>query len=523
MDGEDGAGATPAAATAGTAAKKQRARPKRASKAAAQPGVPQDESEGRFHCNNCSRDLSLIPRMRCAECVDYDLCLDCFSVGAVLWPHKNTHAYRIIELVTDAAFAESWGADEEERVLEGLELYGLGNWEAVCKLVGDHRSSSTTEAHYLATFLNARTAPLPDPSRIVPVAEAAALEDREEEPEAKSLRVMHMYQDDEVAGWMPRRGDFVYEWDNEAEDVVADMDITEEDNPQELELKLRVLEIYNTKLDERERRKEFVTQRGLLEYKAIMNQEKKMNKEERELKERLKPFARFQSREQNHEFMRSLAEERNLRQSIELLKEGRSAGETSVAECHKLAASMRSKREYVSEPTVTEMIQNFAKSKRPVCTLRPDEHGVVPLRSQISDKCDEKAFFAAIKHHPGVDLLSQRELELCQSIRMSPHQYCVLKEFLIREGCRVGNMKRKDAKIVRLESNKVNKVFEYLVGCGWISSSDVKITSSASPPANSAVGSGASPASHPPAPAPFLGESMELPNMDGLFSGAGME
>lgn len=52
----------------------------------------------RFHCNYCARDLSSTIRARCAECTDFDLCLDCFSVGATLWPHSPTHAYRLVEV-----------------------------------------------------------------------------------------------------------------------------------------------------------------------------------------------------------------------------------------------------------------------------------------------------------------------------------------------------------------------------------------------------------------------------------------
>ena len=34
-------------------------------------------------------------RVRCAVCADVDLCLECFSVGVRLGPHRPDHAYQI--------------------------------------------------------------------------------------------------------------------------------------------------------------------------------------------------------------------------------------------------------------------------------------------------------------------------------------------------------------------------------------------------------------------------------------------
>ena len=34
------------------------------------------------------------PCYQCAECSDFDLCVECFSVGVELHPHKASHKYR---------------------------------------------------------------------------------------------------------------------------------------------------------------------------------------------------------------------------------------------------------------------------------------------------------------------------------------------------------------------------------------------------------------------------------------------
>lgn len=125
---------------------------------------------------------------------------------------------------------------------------------------------------------------------------------------------MHLHQNELIAGWMPKRADFVYEWDNEAEDVIAQMEITDEDSKYEKEIKKRVLEVYNSKLDERQRRKEFVTSRGLLDVKSNEQQDKKRSREEKELRDKMKVFARFQLEMDHQAFLKGMLDERSVRQ-----------------------------------------------------------------------------------------------------------------------------------------------------------------------------------------------------------------
>lgn len=49
-----------------------------------------------YHCNYCRKDISYGVRTRCAVCNDFDLCIECFSVGVELQGHMNDHDYKII-------------------------------------------------------------------------------------------------------------------------------------------------------------------------------------------------------------------------------------------------------------------------------------------------------------------------------------------------------------------------------------------------------------------------------------------
>jgi len=65
---------------------------------------------------------------------------------------------------------------------------------------------------------------------------------------------------------MPKRGDFEHEYDNDAELILAEMEFNEDDNEEIIEMKHKILEIYNARLDQRIRRKKMVIEHGLLDF-----------------------------------------------------------------------------------------------------------------------------------------------------------------------------------------------------------------------------------------------------------------
>ncbi len=73
----------------------------------------------------------------------------------------------------------------------------------------------------------------------------------------------------DLPGYMPLREDFDYEYENSAEQILADMEFCADDHASEVALKLEVLKIYNKKLDERNRRKRFVIDRGIVDVKKL--------------------------------------------------------------------------------------------------------------------------------------------------------------------------------------------------------------------------------------------------------------
>lgn len=105
-----------------------------------------------------------------------------------------------------------------------------------------------------------------------------------------------------------------------------------------------MIELYNARLDERIRRKKFVIERGLLDFKKIQKYERKKTKEEREIINTMKIFARFNSAEDHEKLVNSLIKERLLREVIEQLKYFKSKGLTSLDQIEKFIDTQKKKQ-----------------------------------------------------------------------------------------------------------------------------------------------------------------------------------
>jgi hypothetical protein len=91
-------------------------------------------------------------------------------------------------------------------------------------------------------------------------------------------------------------------------------------------MKFKILEIYNARLDERIKRKNFVIERDLLDFNKQSIQDKTRTKEEKEIYNLMKVFARFNKPEDHEKLVQGIIKEKLIRQRIEELKYYRKLG-----------------------------------------------------------------------------------------------------------------------------------------------------------------------------------------------------
>jgi transcriptional adapter 2-alpha len=125
----------------------------------------------------------------------------------------------------------------------------------------------------------------------------------------------------EIHGYMPGRKEFELEYENEADQIVKDIEFEDQDTKEDHELKCAVLNSYNRILDLRKARKDFVFERNFVDFKRIQSIEKKRPKEEKELYQKYRVFAKMQTAQDFDDFMDGMINELRLRQRIQSLQE----------------------------------------------------------------------------------------------------------------------------------------------------------------------------------------------------------
>ncbi|GAO49368.1 transcriptional adaptor 2 [Saitoella complicata NRRL Y-17804] len=512
-------------------------------------------------CDSCVANLTHTVHIQCVVCPSYDSCVQCWAKGAetgtaaaaatgceggneeVKSPvatgrgHKKDHAYRVIEEHAFPIFDEDWGADEENMLIEGCEQFGLGNWQDVADHIGS-RTKEECADHYYKVYLASDTWPLPNMNLQFPhdpkefrqrkrrrIERLQALSKQPLPPRPKpmaSVPAMH-----EIQGYMPARLDFEHEFENEAEMSIKDMqfeDKLETEAPGDVDLKLATLEIYNARLTRRVERKRAILEHGLLEYKKLQSIEKKKTKEERDVMNKAKVFARLMTKQDHEQFVDGLLAEHNLRRRIAELQEWRRNGLTTVEQGNKYELDKQQRALAIRNPVglgpADRLASRYTNPRRdsmsmtdatpPPMSYSPSPHlaGIpqptpIPMHPGMpmsAGKGPRKPpnplnISTAADYH----LLTPSEQTLCSQLRILPKPYLVIKETLFRELLRTGGQlkKRQARELIKIDVNKTARIFDFLVSQNW-----VKVPGSMSGPPAPGGPPGMSGAGAAPAPAP---------------------
>lgn len=350
----------------------------------------------------------------------------------------------------------------------------------------------------------------------------------------------------EVQGFMPGRLEFETEFANDAEEAVQHMSFEPGDGldpvtgvmDEETTLKMTVFDIYNSRLKARTDRKKIIFEHNLLEYKKNQLLDKKRTKEEKDLMHKGKPFGRMMVHEDFEALNRDLLLEHNLRIAIAQLQEWKQVGISDLKggekyENDKQARVQRNQPQgqfdrmpqipkkgaqvqqaelptEASKLTTPELplrfqrkpktVPVFADSAPPVendfdklfaetngtdnsSTPKPKVRYVVPpLTGTVPWKLENDKALA-----PDLQLLSEEEIQLCNSLHIRPKPYLALKEGLLKEAMKQGgHMKKKEARGVcrvstfnqkvdvstnhhlQIDVNKANRIFDFMIHSGWI-------------------------------------------------------
>lgn len=331
----------------------------------------------------------------------------------------------------------------------------------------------------------------------------------------------------EIQGYMPGRLEFETEHANEAEEAVQLMQFEPGDgiNPNtgqlepEMELKLTVMEIYNARLSQRVERKKVIFEHNLLDYRENTKLDKKRSKEERDILNKAKPFARMMNHEDFEDLNHGLIDELNLRTAIAQLQEWRNLGIGDLRSGEKyeqekaqrlqkqipmgsmdrerLAVQQRNKAQPPPDPPSGAALLVAPELPLRIATKNSGINGAANGDSSLTNGDHANGMNGAIvvngsdpkpKHMPqpisGVNpmvlsqenapdlhLLTPEEVRLCEVCRMQPKPWLMTKAEIIREATKGnGALKKKQVKeICRVDSRKGGTIYECMVTWGYIS------------------------------------------------------
>ncbi|KAL9552660.1 hypothetical protein PS6_004337 [Mucor atramentarius] len=472
-----------------------------------------DKEPPKYHCDACSNDVTNTVRIRCADkdCPDFDLCVSCFCGGAEPVKHKTWHDYRIVKPHNFPIFSEDWDADEELLLIEAAEKMGIGNWQAIADYVGT-KGKGECEQHYL----DVPNWPLPRMNLKFETSEVECRERKRQRLQqsrgmtprkpmssqpnnAKPITSGPSFH--EIQGYMPRRFEFETEYENDAEQFVKDMVFNDDDTEEEVDLKVMVLDIYNSRLDRRMERKNLVFERRWLDFKRMQAIERKRQKEEREIYNKTRVFCRLQTEADYDMFVKGLVKEQQLRDRIATLQEWRQAGLTTIRqgehyerEKQNRLAQLKTFVSLSSERTGSSGSAQRNTYRQQMASLatsnganyyrdRPTHSASTPtptITAAAPSGGRKPANPLNIRDADGVHLLTEEEQVLCSTLRIMPRPYLVIKDTILKEYARLGYMKRRQCRsLIKIDVNKTSRIYDFFVESGWIKAFKDPATASA--------------------------------------------
>jgi transcriptional adapter 2-alpha len=396
--------------------------------------------------------------------------------------HLKIHDYFVLDKLVTPIYDPKWTALEELMLIKAIEKFGIDNWIEIAAYI-ETKTAEQCEIHYYAFYYISQQHKVPQENfviarrvesgyeiiqeRIKDAEEslrrsAEKLKAKQEMDLVESLEAQKVVADTDstagnVIGYMPLRGDFNIEYDNDAELILAEMEFAEDDKEADIDLKYKVLKTYNAKLDERVRRKKFVIENNLADPKSILKQELMLSKDEREVYALLRPYKRFCEGNEYRELAEGLLNEVYLKQRIETLKKYREMGLDTI-----------------------EKIENYLKNKEPTVSKRTIERKS-PEPAKVAEQTPQTDVGSndpvkVIRSAEGYAVLTEEEKEFCEKNLLFPKTYSQCKATLQLKASKSRKPIRKVNAIESLDKglnkNKAVLLFDFLSSKGMFKTAE---------------------------------------------------
>ncbi|KAG5312673.1 TAD2B protein, partial [Acromyrmex insinuator] len=429
-----------------------------------------------YSCTYCQEDIAGL-RVKCIECLEFDLCLQCFSAGAEIGQHKNNHAYQFMDSGTISIFngRGNWTAREQLRLLDAIEQFGFGNWEDISKHI-ETRTPEEAKEEYIARYLNGNigkhTWP-PTDSYVPNLTDQTKSDHGPLSPDLTSKLPPLDITPEEAAqlGYMPQRDDFERDYNHEAESLVSSLFLNPaEDDDLDIALKLAQVDMYTNNLRERARRKRVVRDYQLVSAFFASSRKdkgikKKRTKEEKEFRDRMRVFAQFYTAQEHEQFLTNLGSSGQSTPIHRSTSKRREEEKNYASIDRKYTVKQDLVNSTVSQANhnrTTTPANQWAESDSNPNTSNQSTSSPSSLHEKsynIGSTIQERDIELEAASH----LLTKQEKSLCIQLDLKPTQYLTQKTLLLQEYL-TGNRRLS----IVPQSEPESKILHYLVTNGWI-------------------------------------------------------
>lgn len=410
----------------------------------------------KLYCLTCNRSINYNESYaRCHQCSNFVQCLECLSIGREYddenITHLRNHMYSIASNEGEPVYCKNWNAIEELNLLHGIKSFGFGNWNAISQHVKT-KNPSECQRHYIETYLNSVNSPFPEegikePCKIGPKPKYCT-KPQDSSPAESSEQIMlskgkeYKTTPAEGSGYMPFRHEFEREYHEDAENIITDIEINENESWNSFNLKLNALYCYHSQVIERKFRT------SIIEELDIQNIE---------IPEDSDP-----------DFMGGTTEkEKIIGKKILGLVPFFGSGKT-----RELASYLRQRNK------CKEIIKNKIKFKENLIQTEEEGKLFLELKEYISDgkvipnemdnwnrKIEKFNFY----NNDMNEKISQKEREMCMREFIDIKLYLEIKNLLIREFTLKTKLSKEEALHLLPDKNhEIALVFDFCVGAGWI-------------------------------------------------------
>lgn len=213
--------------------------------------------------------------------------------------------------------------DDELRLLLAVATHGPHHWADVSTLIGKTARQCERHYHFFAHRFNGHV------NHVLP---PEATEDSDDDAEGVSVPDPGNGARTPLVGYMPFREDMEVEFDDNAEQLIADLAINDTDTDEEKRLKFRLVEIYNQRLKKREEMKHLMIARNLVNPNSLRIGERRATRDEKELIARLQIFSRLLTKEQYNKLYNAVLKEYRATRDLHRLIQARNTGMKRRAE-----------------------------------------------------------------------------------------------------------------------------------------------------------------------------------------------